>query len=478
MATQWEMVVGLEVHAQLLTKTKIFCGCSTAFGAAPNTQVCPVCTGMPGALPVLNRQVVEFALMAALATECKVARVSRFARKNYFYPDLPKGYQISQYELPITEHGGLDITADDGTPKRIGITRIHMEEDAGKLLHPEHPGADYSLVDLNRACVPLLEIVSEPDIRSAREASQYARKLREILVCLGICDGNMNEGSLRVDANVSVRPRGQEKFGTRTEIKNVNSFRFLEQAIEYERDRQIDVLEDGGTIVQETRLFDADRGITLSMRSKEEAHDYRYFPDPDLLPLVIEPEWVERVRASLPELPEARRRRFQAELGLPAQDAELLCQSREDADLFEETVRLGAPAKAAANWLIGHVLPERGKEGLDFGKAPAFVAGLQKLIEAGTLSANLAKNEVVGLWASGRSPEEIVAAKGLAQVSDAGAIEALVDEVIAANPKEAEAYRGGRAQLLGFFVGQVMKKSQGKANPGVVNELVRKKLGG
>ncbi|NTU60698.1 MAG: Asp-tRNA(Asn)/Glu-tRNA(Gln) amidotransferase subunit GatB, partial [Deltaproteobacteria bacterium] len=290
MATRWEMVVGLEVHAQLLTKTKIFCGCSTAFGAAPNTHVCPVCLGLPGALPVLNEKVVEYAIKAALATHCTVARVSRFARKNYFYPDLPKGYQISQYELPITEHGWLDVTADDGSPRRIGITRIHMEEDAGKLLHPDAPGAgsaDYSLVDLNRACVPLLEIVSEPDLRSAKEASQYAKKLREILVYLGVCDGNMSEGSLRVDANVSVRPVG-EKLGTRTEIKNVNSFRFLEQAIEYERARQIELIEDGGAVVQETRLFDPDRGITLSMRSKEEAHDYRYFPDPDLLPLVIE----------------------------------------------------------------------------------------------------------------------------------------------------------------------------------------------
>ncbi|MBI5016026.1 MAG: Asp-tRNA(Asn)/Glu-tRNA(Gln) amidotransferase subunit GatB [Deltaproteobacteria bacterium] len=480
MATQWEMVVGLEVHAQLLTRTKIFCGCSTAFGAPPNTHVCPVCTGLPGALPVLNRQVVEYALMAALATHCTVARMSRFARKNYFYPDLPKGYQISQYELPITERGYLDITDDDGAPKRVGITRIHMEEDAGKLLHPEHAGADYSLVDLNRACVPLLEIVSEPDLRSSREASQYARKLREILVYLGICDGNMNEGSLRVDANVSVRRLGDPTLGTRAEIKNVNSFRFLEQALEFERDRQIERIEDGGQIVQETRLFDAERGITLSMRSKEEAHDYRYFPDPDLLPLVIEPEWVERVRAALPELPDAKRARFQREYGLPDNDTELLCQSRADADLFEETVRLGVPAKTAANWLIGSVLPERGKEssvGYAFDKAPQFIADMHRLIEQGAISANLAKNEVIGLWSSGKTAEAIVAEKGLAQISDTGALKAIVDAAIAAHPKEAEAFRGGKTQLLGFFVGQVMKQTQGKANPGVVNEMVRRKLG-
>jgi aspartyl-tRNA(Asn)/glutamyl-tRNA(Gln) amidotransferase subunit B len=481
MATRWEMVVGLEVHAQLLTRTKIFCGCSTAFGAPPNTHVCPVCTGLPGALPVLNRMVVEYALMAALATNCTVARMSRFARKNYFYPDLPKGYQISQYELPITEHGFLDITADDGTPRRVGITRIHMEEDAGKLLHPDHPGADYSLVDLNRACVPLLEIVSEPDMRSSREASQYAKKLREILVYLGVCDGNMSEGSLRVDANVSMRPLGRLELGTRAEIKNVNSFRFLEQALEYERERQIELLEEGGQVVQETRLFDAERGITVSMRSKEEAHDYRYFPDPDLLPLVIDPPWVERVRAGLPELPEAKRERFQEQFGLSAQDTDLLCQNRADADLFEETVKLGVAAKTAANWLIGHVLPERGKEssaGCAFDRAPQFIAGMQRLIEQGTISANIAKNEVVGEWATGKTADEIVKEKGLAQISDTGAVAAVVDEVIAANPKEAEAFRGGKAQLLGFFVGQVMKRTQGKANPGVVNELVRKKLGG
>ncbi|MHB8766508.1 MAG: Asp-tRNA(Asn)/Glu-tRNA(Gln) amidotransferase subunit GatB, partial [Deferrisomatales bacterium] len=354
----WEMVVGLEVHAQLLTDTKIFCGCSTAFGAEPNTQVCPVCLGLPGALPVLNRKVVELALRAGLATHCRVAPRSRFARKNYFYPDLPKGYQISQYELPILEGGWLPVEGEGGAPKRIGITRIHLEEDAGKLLHPEVAGrraADYSLVDLNRACVPLVEIVSEPDLRTVKEASQYVRQLREILVYLGVCDGNMNEGSLRVDANLSVRPRGRRAFGTRTETKNLNSFKFLEQALEYERDRQIDVLEGGGTVVQETRLFDSDRGITVSMRSKEEAHDYRYFPDPDLLPVVIDPAWVEAVERALPELPDAKRRRFRDELGLPAYDADLLCQSRAVADYFDEAVRLHPDPKAVSNWVMGQV---------------------------------------------------------------------------------------------------------------------------
>ncbi|MBE0618297.1 MAG: Asp-tRNA(Asn)/Glu-tRNA(Gln) amidotransferase subunit GatB, partial [Proteobacteria bacterium] len=359
----WEMVVGLEVHAQLLTETKIFCGCSTAFGAAPNSQICPVCMGLPGALPVLNRRVVEYALRVALATHCTVASVSRFARKNYFYPDLPKGYQISQYELPILERGYLDVEAEPGAPKRIGITRIHMEEDAGKLLHPETPGAAYSLVDLNRACVPLLEIVSEPDIRTVKEASQYVRKLREILVYLGVCDGNMNEGSLRVDANISVRPRGQEKFGTRSEIKNLNSFRFLEQAMVHERQRQIDLIEDGGAVVQETRLFDSERGITLSMRSKEEAHDYRYFPDPDLLPVVVDAAWLEEVQRNLPELPDAKRKRFQDHHGLPAYDADLLCQSRELAAYFEEAVALHPDPKAVSNWIMGHLLRELNKEG-------------------------------------------------------------------------------------------------------------------
>ncbi len=478
----WEMVVGLEVHAQLLTRTKIFCGCSTAFGADPNTQVCPVCLGLPGALPVLNRTVVEHTLRVALATHCTVAPTSRFARKNYFYPDLPKGYQISQYELPILVGGHLDVEDDGGRPKRIGITRIHMEEDAGKLLHPEVPGADYSLVDLNRACVPLIEIVSEPDIRSVKEASQYVRRLREILVYLGVCDGNMNEGSLRVDANVSVRPRGSQPFGTRAEIKNLNSFRFLEQALVYERQRQIDLLEEGGQVVQETRLFDSERGVTLSMRSKEEAHDYRYFPDPDLLPVVIDPAWLEAVQRDLPELPDEKRRRFQEQHGLPAYDADLLCQSRDLADYFEETVRLHDDPKAVSNWMMGHLLRELNREGAppvaQAPVTPRHLAGMLDLVRGGTISSNIAKEVFEAMWATGKTAEAVVEEKGLRQITDTSAIEAAVDEVLAANPKEVEAYRAGKTKLMGFFVGQVMRATKGKANPQAVNELVARKLGG
>jgi aspartyl-tRNA(Asn)/glutamyl-tRNA(Gln) amidotransferase subunit B len=479
---EWEMVVGLEVHAQLLTKTKIFCGCSTAFGSAPNTQVCPVCLGLPGALPVLNRRVVEHALKVALATHCTVAPMSRFARKNYFYPDLPKGYQISQYELPILERGFLDVEDDVAAPKRIGITRIHMEEDAGKLLHPDAPGSDYSLVDLNRACVPLLEIVSEPDIRAIKEASQYVRKLREILVYLGVCDGNMNEGSLRVDANISVRPPGQEQFGTRTEIKNLNSFRFLEQALAYERQRQIDLIEDGGRVVQETRLFDSARGVTVSMRSKEEAHDYRYFPDPDLLPVVIGPEWVAQVQEDLPELPDAKRRRFQDEYALPAYDADLLCQSRDLAEYFEETVRLHAEPKVASNWIMGYVLRELNKEGAppvtQAPVTPMHLAGMLDLVQRGTISSNAAKGVFEEMWATGKLPEAVVAEQGLTQLTDVSALEAAVDEVLAANPAEVDAFRAGKTKLMGFFVGQVMRATKGKGNPQVVNELLARKLAG
>ncbi len=478
----WEMVVGLEVHAQLTTRTKIFCGCSTRFGSDPNTQTCPVCLGLPGALPVLNRRVVEYTLKVALATHCEVAPFSRFARKNYFYPDLPKGYQISQYELPILKNGWLEVLDDQGRPKRIGITRIHMEEDAGKLLHPETPGADYSLVDLNRACVPLIEIVSEPDIRSPSEASQYVRKLREILVYLDVCDGNMNEGSLRVDANVSVRPKGEARLGTRTEIKNLNSFKFLEQALAYEAERQIDLLESGGRVEQETRLFDSERGVTLSMRTKEEAHDYRYFPDPDLLPVVIDEAWIERVRAELPELPDAKRRRFQEQYGLPAHDADLLCQSRDLAEYFEQAVRLHDDPKAVSNWIMGYVLRELNKEGAppitQAPVTPGHLAGMLDLVKRGVISTNIAKTVFDEMWATGKRPEEIVKEKGLEQITDTSAIEALVDDVLAKHPKEVEAYRGGKKKLMGFFVGQVMRATRGKANPQVVNDLFRKKLEG
>ncbi len=479
---RWEMIVGLEVHAQMLTKTKIFCGCSTAFGSSPNTQVCPVCLGLPGALPVLNSKVVQYAVKVGLATNCTINQSNRFARKNYFYPDLPKGYQISQFEKPILEFGHLDIEDDAGAPKRIGITRIHMEEDAGKLLHPEAPGADYSLVDLNRACVPLLEIVSEPDIRSAGEAVRYVRKLREILVYLGVCDGNMNEGSLRVDANVSVRPVGQEKFGTRTETKNVNSFKFLEQAINYERQRQIEVLEDGGEIVQETRLFDAVRGITVSMRSKEEAHDYRYFPDPDLLPVVISQSEIEDARASLPELPDAKRERFVSTLGLPKLDAEVLCQTREMADFFESVVALHNDPKAASNWMMGGVLKNMNRDGMEtLARLPvkaSHIAGMLDLMKSGAISSKIAKDVFEEMWTSGKSAAEIVKEKGLTQISDTSEIEAIVDAIIAKNPSEFERLKGGDQKLTGFFVGQIMRESKGKANPGMVNDLLKKKMEG
>ena len=479
---KWELVVGLEVHAQLLTDTKIFCGCSTSFGAPPNTHVCPVCLGLPGALPVLNRKVVDFAIKVGLATNCTVARMSRFARKNYFYPDLPKGYQISQFELPILEHGYLGVLDDGGAPKDIGITRIHMEEDAGKLVHPETPGADYSHVDLNRACVPLLEIVSEPDIRSTGEALQYVKKLREILVYLGVCDGNMNEGSMRIDANISVRPEGQEEFGTRAEIKNVNSFKSLEQAIIDEQNRHIDLIEDGGKVVQETRLFDADRGITLGMRSKEEAHDYRYFPDPDLLPLVIEDEWVEAARDTLPELPDAKRSRFRSQYSLPDHDADLLCQSIDMADFFEEIVTLHDDPKAASNWIMGYVLRDMSKDELHSVKdapiTPSHIAGMLDLIKAGVISSKIAKDVFDAMWATGKEAKVIVEEKGLTQISDTSEIEGIVDEVLAANPDEVAGYRGGKTKLMGFFVGQVMKASRGKANPGLVNQLLKSKLEG
>jgi aspartyl-tRNA(Asn)/glutamyl-tRNA(Gln) amidotransferase subunit B len=478
----WEMVVGLEVHAQLRTATKIFCGCSAAFGSEPNTHVCPVCMGLPGALPVLNRKVVDYTLKVALATNCTVAPTSRFARKNYFYPDLPKGYQISQYELPILEHGWLEVEVDDGTPKKIGITRIHMEEDAGKLLHPDTPGADYSLVDLNRACVPLIEIVSEPDIRSIKEASQYVKKLREILVYLEVCDGNMNEGSLRVDANISVRPKGQSEFGTRTETKNLNSFKFMEQALSYERDRQIEVIEDGGRIVQETRLFDSHQGITLSMRSKEEAHDYRYFPDPDLLPLEIDAGWIQRVQEGLPELPDAKRARFQEGYGLPAYDADLLCQSRALADYFENTVRLHDDPKAVSNWIMGQVLRELHKEGAppvaEAPVTPEHLAGMLDLVRKGTISSNIAKEVFDAMWATGQMAAVVVEEKSLVQITDTSAIESVVEEVLAAHPQEVEQYRSGKTKLMGFFVGQVMQRTKGKANPKIVNQLIRDKLAG
>jgi len=478
---KYQVVIGLEVHVQLLTNSKIFCGCSTRFGAEPNSQTCPVCLGMPGALPVLNKKVVEYAIRAGLATNCRIAPRSVFARKNYFYPDLPKGYQISQFELPICIDGHLDIEVE-GEAKRIGITRIHMEEDAGKLVHTDVAGVgDDSCVDLNRACTPLLEIVSEPDMRSADEAVAYLKKLHQIVVYLGISDGNMEEGSFRCDANVSVMPAGSDKFGTRTETKNVNSFKFVKQAIEYEIERQIEVIEEGGKIVQETRLFDPNTGTTRSMRGKEEAHDYRYFPDPDLVPLVIGNDWVEDARLSLPELPDAKRQRYTDELGLPAYDAEVLTATRELAGYFESCLALYPQAKPVANWVMGEVtraLNEENRSIADCPVTPQLLADLLRLIEKGTISGKIAKTVFDEMWRSGKAPEKIVEEKGLVQVSDTGAIEAIIDEVLAKEAGQVAEYRSGKDKLFGFFVGQVMRASKGKANPALVNEILLKKLNG
>ena len=478
---KYQVVIGLEVHTQLTTNTKIFCGCPTRFGAQPNSQTCPVCLGFPGALPVLNRQVVEYAIKAGLATNCSIAPRSIFARKNYFYPDLPKGYQISQFDLPICLNGHLDIDLEGGR-KRIGITRIHMEEDAGKLVHADLPGAgDDSCVDLNRACTPLLEVVSEPDMRSPEEAIAYLKKLHQIVVYLGICDGNLEEGSFRCDANVSLMPVGSTVFGTRAELKNINSFRFIKQAIEYEMERQAEILDEGGRVIQETRLFDPDTGTTRSMRGKEEAHDYRYFPDPDLVPVIVDAAWIEEVRATLPELPEAKRTRFTAELGLSEYDAEVLAASRELAHYFEETLALFPQAKTVSNWVMGEVtraLNEDGRGIADCPVTPAGLADLLKLIEQGTVSVKIAKTVFDEMYKTGQEPTAIVQEKGLVQVSDTGAIEAIIDEVLLKEPGQLAEYRSGKDKLFGFFVGQVMRASQGKANPALVNELLLKKLNG
>ncbi len=474
---RYETVIGVEVHAQLKTESKIFCGCSTRFGEDPNENVCPVCAGMPGVLPVLNATAVEYAVKMGLATHCAINPVSVFARKNYFYPDLPKGYQISQYEQPLCEHGHIDISVD-GVNRRIGITRIHMEEDAGKNIHSAADNRSY--VDLNRACVPLIEIVSEPDMRAPEEVVAYLKALRAILVYLDICDGNMEEGSFRCDANVSLRPVGQEAFGTRAELKNLNSFRHVQKALEYEVERQADLLDDGLPVVQETRLYDAAKNVTASMRGKEEAHDYRYFPDPDLVPLRIEAATVGQWAAELPELPVARRERFAARLGLSDYDADVLTAERDVADYFEAAVAAGADPKKAANWVQTELMRELHQSGTApaaCGFTPDKLAALIKLIDDGVISGKIAKQIFPELFAGGLDPAVYVKDKGLAQISDTSALEAAVDAVIAANPAEAEAYRGGKTKLMGFFVGQIMKATKGQANPGLVNELLRKKLG-
>jgi aspartyl-tRNA(Asn)/glutamyl-tRNA(Gln) amidotransferase subunit B len=472
----YESVIGLEVHAQMLTDAKIFCGCSTRFGSEPNTQTCPVCTGMPGVLPVLNRKALEFAIRTGLATNCTVSPYSRFARKNYFYPDLPKGYQVSQYELPICEHGYIEIIVE-GQTRNIGITRIHMEEDAGKNIH--EGAGQYSFVDLNRAGVPLMEIVSEPDIRTPGEAVAYMKKLRTILRYLGVCDGNMEEGSLRCDANVSVRPFGQQELGVKVEIKNINSFRFVEKALEYEIKRQKKVIEDKGTIIQETRLWDSGRGITESMRGKEEAHDYRYFPEPDLVPMMVDQSWVDQIRSSLPELPDVKRERFVSAYGLPETDADLLVIEKKIAELFEEAVKGGSNPKQTSNWIMTEGFKYQKERGIELSETklkPIHLVNLSGLLNTAVVSGTMAKSILYEVIDTGKMPKDIIQEKGLVQISDSGEIEKTVDEVIAKHSKEAERFKAGEEKLMGFFVGQVMKLTKGKANPQMVNELLKKKL--
>ncbi len=477
---EWETVIGLEIHAQLATRSKIFSGSATAYGALPNTQADLVDLGYPGVLPVLNGEAVRMAVRFGLAIGARITPRSVFARKNYFYPDLPKGYQISQYELPIVAEGALEIVLDDGARKRVGITRAHLEEDAGKSLHEGLPGL--TGIDLNRAGTPLIEIVSEPDLRSAKEAVAYMKKVHTLVRYLGICDGNMQEGSFRCDANVSVRRRGADKFGTRAEIKNLNSFRFVEKAINFEVERQIELIESGGKVVQETRLYDPDKGETRSMRSKEEANDYRYFPDPDLLPVMLEPGFIEAVRATLPELPDEKAARFVREHGLSEYDAGVLTASREIAAFYEDVLRrVGQDPKLCANWVMGDFSAFLNRDNLDVGAAKVDAAGLAGLVSRiadATISGKIAKEVFEAMWESGASADAVIEQKGLRQITDTGAIESAIDDVMAKNPGQLADYRSGKDKLFGFFVGQVMKATGGKANPAQLNELLKKKLAG
>jgi len=474
----YEVVIGVEVHAQLRTKSKMFCGCGAMFGRSANSQTCPVCLGLPGSLPVINRTAVEMAVRAGLALNCTIGEQNRFARKNYFYPDLPKGYQISQYESPICEHGWIEIAAGDAK-KRVRIRRAHLEEDAGKNIH--ETGTSSSLVDLNRAGTPLLEIVTEPDMRSAEEVIAYLKGLRDILMYLEVCDGNMEEGSFRCEPNLSLRPFGQQEFGTKVELKNINSFKFVKDAIEYEIKRQSKVLNDGGKIQQETRLWNIDRGETAVMRSKEEAHDYRYFPDPDLVPLKLEKEWTDGFRSSLPELPATRATRFVAEYGIPEYDAGVLTASRGMADYFEAGVKLFNQPKTVSNWIMGELSRELNNSVTDISASPVSperLVDLLRMVDSGTISLKVAREIFPEMYGSGKAPELLVQEKGLMQVSDEAALGKIIDDVFAKNPMQVTQFKEGKQQVLGFLVGQVMKASGGKANPGKVNELLKKKLSG
>jgi aspartyl-tRNA(Asn)/glutamyl-tRNA(Gln) amidotransferase subunit B len=476
---KYEPVIGLEVHVQLSTRTKIFCACPTSFGAPPNQNVCPVCLGLPGALPVLNRQAVEMALKASLALHCTVNPVSLFARKNYFYPDLPKGYQISQYDQPLAEHGHIDVATASGT-KRLGVTRVHMEDDAGKSIHDGFKDSEkYSYVDLNRSGTPLIEIVSEPDMRSADEAYAYLTELKQILQFIDVSSCDMEKGHLRCDANVSVRLRGADKFGTKAEVKNVNSFRFVKMALDHEILRQIAVIEGGGKVVQETRLYNVDTGETVSMRSKEHAHDYRYFPDPDLLPLHISDQWLQSVKAEMPELPRQKRERFIEEFGLREYDADVLTSTRAGSEYFERAAAVSGDPRTTANWMMGDLIAALKTDNKDFSDSPISpetLGELVTLIAKGELSGKLAKEVFPKMYSTGQSAPEIMEKEGLKQISDTGALEKLIDEVLAANPKQVEQYKSGKTTVAGFLVGQVMKASRGQANPASVNELLKQKL--